>query len=622
MRNAFWKLSARLLRYKRQLGVAMGGALLSAVCFGAGLSLMLPVLQLFFGHDAADASAHPLHDFVRDRLGGEDAGPWRRELAESINGLIPQDVFWSFTLVVGVIALLSILGSIGRYVHELYTITIVQHAATTLREDLFRKVLHAPLGRLGRDDGSGFSSRIVVDSTVVARGQLAILSKAVADAMKGLAAFGAALVMSWQLTAFVLIAAIPIALVLRVFGRTIRRASRRALKEQASMLKVLNEVFNALPVVKTSNAEGYERRRFRRVNRRMFAEQMRARQAKALASPVVETLSLVIVMGAAIVAAWWVFRPGGPEPAEFLTVLLLLGAAGASMRPVTGVHVQIKESQAAAERLLEGLAIESEPVQPETRRALPVLRRHHESVAFDAVSFRYPGATRWALRDVSLSVPHGATVAVVGPNGAGKSTVLSMLPRLIEPTSGRVLIDGQDLAGVNLRVLREQIAVVTQQTHLFEGTIADNIAYGRRYITRERIIAASRTAHADDFIAEHDDGYDRLLGEAGEGLSGGQKQRIAIARAILRDPAILILDEATSQIDAHSEARIADALREIRRGRTTFIIAHRLSTVVDSDLIVVMVDGAIADQGTHAELLARCPTYKTLTRTQLRPAEA
>ena len=241
----------------------------------------------------------------------------------------------------------------------------------------------------------------------------------------------------------------------------------------------------------------------------------------------------------------------------------------------------------------------------------------------ERVSFHYPGKARAAVDGVDLHVNFGQTVAIVGSNGSGKTTLLSLLVRLFSPTSGRVLIDGTDIAGVDLRNLRSQIAVVTQQTILFEGTIADNIAYGRRHVPMEKIIAASKAAYADEFIRNIPLGYLAKLGEDGTGLSGGQKQRIAIARAILRDPAILILDEATSQIDADSEAKINLAVRELHRGRTIFIIAHRLSTVIDADLIVVMADGKIEDQGTHTELLTRCRTYQLLTQTQLlRPEQA
>ena len=225
---------------------------------------------------------------------------------------------------------------------------------------------------------------------------------------------------------------------------------------------------------------------------------------------------------------------------------------------------------------------------------------------------RSPRSTAWTCTSRTAS-----RWPLSGTNGSGKTTLLNMLPRLTAPTAGRVLIDGTDIATVSLRSLRKQMSVVTQQTVLFAGTVADNIAYGRRETPRARIVEAAEAAHADGFVRELRDGYDTVLGEGGSGLSGGQRQRLCIARAILRDPSILIMDEATSQIDAESEHRIAEAIDALREGRTTLIIAHRLSTVIDCDLIVVMEDSRIIDRGRHEELLDRCGVYQTLVRTQL-----
>jgi subfamily B ATP-binding cassette protein MsbA len=624
MRHAFWKTAAELLRYRRLLAIALVGAIISAACFGAGIGLMLPILSLFFDSQAiataraGGVEAHPLRRLVEHVLisAGEQTPAWRVAIAERLWSIIPDSLFRSFVLVMVTLGVLSVIGSVGRYLHELFTITATQRWAADTRERLYRTLIQAPIGRVALDEGSGFGSRVMVDTGAVSRGHLAILSKAVADILKGLTCFIVAMLLDWRLTLLAMVVVVPIALLLRRFGKVIRRASKRALHQQAAMLQSLNVVFGGLSVLKVHNAEGYERRRFRRMNRAVFQQQMRMRQARALASPTVETLALIGVIVAASSAAWMIFERGYP-PERFLTVLILLAAGGASIKPLAGIQAQVKESQAAAERLLEALAVKSEPILPETRRLFPSLPRHRVEVAFEGVAFRYPKANREALAEIDLRVAHGQTIAIVGPNGAGKSTLLSLLPRLIEPTAGRVTIDGTDIASVNLRSLREQIGVVTQQTVLFEGTIADNIAYGRRHAPRAAIVAAARAAFAHEFIDAHPAGYDRVLGEGGEGLSGGQKQRLAIARAVLRDPAILILDEATSQIDAESEAKIAQALRELRQGRTTFVIAHRLSTVVDADAIVVMVDGRISAIGTHHELLQRSPVYQTLTRTQL-----
>ena len=619
-RTAFWKTTTELLRYKKQLAIALGGALVSAACFGAGLSMLLPVLSLFFNSELAEGE-HPLKQLIEQSLLKENAAPWQQDLAAWLNGHVPADIFWSFVLIMGIIAAFTVVGSAGRYVHQLVSITITQQVAVAWRDRLFRKLIDAPISYFLGQNASDHASRAMFDTGVLARGHLAVLGKALPEILKGLAAVIVALWLDYRLTLLALIAAPLSGVVLYKFGRIIEKASRRALQQQAGMLKTVNEVLGALHVIKSHGAEGYERRRFRRLNRALFDEQMKMRQARALASPVIETLGLFFVLGAALVAAWYVFTQD-VSPETFLAVLIMLGAAGASLKPLTALHTQIKEADAAAKRLIEGAGIEGEPISPKDRAGLPVLPRHHASIEFQSVSYLYRGHQPPALNDVSLKVKHGQTVAIVGGNGSGKTTMLNLLPRLTEPNAGKVLVDGVDIAGVNLKAYRRQIAVVPQQSVLFEGSIADNIAYGQLDAKRDDIIAAAKAAFAHSFVSELDQGYDTLLGEGGSGLSGGQKQRLCIARAILRDPAILILDEATSQIDADSESKINHAMDTFRTGRTTFIIAHRLSTVVDSDIIVVMDDGRIVDHGTHAELLERCESYQTLTHTQLQPAQA
>jgi subfamily B ATP-binding cassette protein MsbA len=295
-----------------------------------------------------------------------------------------------------------------------------------------------------------------------------------------------------------------------------------------------------------------------------------------------------------------------------------------TLKPLAKLNNDIQESAAAGGRIREILNL---PVEPTVRggfkrETLPALPRHRDSITLDGVTYTYPGADTPTLHDVDLDIKHGQHVAIVGPNGSGKTTLIGLIPRLHEPDSGVVRIDGQDICSVTLRSLRRQIALVTQHAVLFEGTVADNIAYGLRHARRGEVEAAAARAHAAEFIAHLPHGYDTRLGEQGLGLSGGQKQRICLARAMLRDPAILLLDEATSQVDAESEAKIQAALAEFRRGRTTLTIAHRLSTVIDADVIVVMQDGRIIDRGSHRELLERCGLYQTLTKTQLQTAEA
>ncbi|MCX5658783.1 MAG: ABC transporter ATP-binding protein [Planctomycetota bacterium] len=616
--DPFWQSAKVLLRYRAQLAVAGVGALISAGCFGAGLGMLIYVFKLLL------ADRKSLHDMVADLVDKHLTGPRVPALVHDaglwVVAHLPEDPFRGFVTIMAVIAALTIVGSVGRYIHEFITLTVSQRAALVWRGRMFRRLIHAPMGQVLERGNADHISRIVNDTGLLEVGYRSILGKTTAELTKGAAALGAAIWLDWKLTMLALVAAPLIATVLRKFGKRIRRAAKKAMQQRGRIVGALNEALGGLSVVKVHNAEGYERRRFGRVNRDLFAQEMRMRQARALSSPVIDTVALLAVMGAASIAAWFIFGHGegkAVEPEKYFTVLVMLGAAGNSLKPLTALHNQLSEASAAATRVLETVALPVEPVGVDAPRGAPKLPRHHQSILFDDVTYRYPSAARPAVAGVTLSVTHGQTVAIVGSNGSGKTTLLSMLPRLLLPESGKVVIDGVDAASVSLRSLRGQMAVVTQQNVLFEGTIAQNIAYGRRHEPMERIVSAAKAAFADEFIASLPLGYNAPLGEGGAGLSGGQRQRICIARAVLRDPAILILDEATSQIDADSEAKINMAIRALRKGRTIFVIAHRLSTVVDADLIVVMADGQIVDRGTHAELLTRCAMYQTLTQTQL-----
>jgi ABC-type bacteriocin/lantibiotic exporter with double-glycine peptidase domain len=283
---------------------------------------------------------------------------------------------------------------------------------------------------------------------------------------------------------------------------------------------------------------------------------------------------------------------------------------------LTALVHDIQASSAPAERLVEVLGL---PPESAGDRRLPRLPRHRTSIRLEGVSYRYPGAAARALDGVDLEIAHGERVAIVGPNGCGKTTLLGLLPRLLVPTEGRVLIDETDLADANLRSIRRQIGVVTQEPVMLRGSIRENIVYGLTGVGEDRIREAARLARADAFIERLPDGLETEVSEQGASLSGGQRQRLAIARAILRDPTILLLDEATSQVDSESEELINQALTDFTAGRTSIAVAHRLSTVLAADRIVVMESGRILDDGRHEELLERCESYARLVRTQMVP---
>ncbi|QDU34117.1 Lipid A export ATP-binding/permease protein MsbA [Poriferisphaera corsica] len=618
--NLFWTYAARMLQFRKQIVIAVVAAIFDAISAFAGFSVVMLIINQLFGKD--DTTIHKLLSQKLQDISNQD---WMGFIhigdLTPLADYIPTDPFTGLAYVFGFIMILSIFGASMRYVFQATVLTISFRTVMILRKEAFQRLLHAPYEILLEQGSIDFMSRITRDTNQLARGFNTIMGRAAREALLSIVFLTLAFVVNWKLTLLFLLAAPPMAFVIRKLSKRIRRASKKAMSAYGGMLGAVSESTQAIQVVKVHNAEGYERRRFNVINKQVFRQEMKARAARVLASPLTELIAIAGMMGVVLVAAYQVYYQN-TNPTDMLKVLMSLGLAGATAKPLAKLNNDLQEAAAAAERVDELLKL---PIEKNTREIYKHLNDHlppHlESIEFKDVSYTYPRADQPAIRHLDLQVKFGQNIAIVGPNGSGKSTLLNLLPRLGDAQKGQVLIDGHDITTISIRSLRKQIAVVTQQTFLFEGTIADNIAYGRRHTSREDIIAAATAARADEFISVLDNGYDTFLGEGGSGLSGGQKQRICIARAILRNPRILILDEATSQIDADSEYKINQAMAEFRKGRTTFVIAHRLSTVIDADQIIVMVDGEISDIGSHNELLERSTTYQTLTHTQLQPYE-
>jgi ABC-type multidrug transport system fused ATPase/permease subunit len=529
---------------------------------------------------------------------------------------LPQGRFEGVVLIVITIGVITILGGAAGFMHKYLSQYLAARMVAQIRQEAFHHVVHLPLSRVITRGPSEFVARIVRDAAELQRGFIALTSKAVTHLLKGMAAFVAALVFQWQLTLTAVVVAPVLLVVLRKLGKRIRRGTRGSLQAQEGLLRIATETMHGLRAVKANTGERQATSWFHRVNKIVLQQELRVRTARALTAPVMEVLAIAVMGCLAILAARLIIA-GSLSFQQFILALGSLGIAGTSFKPLASLINELQAASAPAGRLAEILGVPREGSDGMRLKSVP---RHRVSIRFEAVTYSYPEADRPAIKSVSLDIAQGERLALVGPNGSGKTTLVSLLPRLLEPQSGRVLIDDIDLATVNLGSIRRQIGVVTQETVLFRGTIAENIGFGTSGSaanSREQIVDAARRAHADEFIRGLSHGYDTDLAEQGASLSGGQRQRLAIARAILRDPAILILDEATSQIDAESEAHINAALAEFCQGRTSLLIAHRLSTVLNADRIVVMDSGRIAAQGTHEQLLGTCELYQRLTQTQL-----
>jgi len=538
-----------------------------------------------------------------------------------LTDLLPRGLenrFLALAYILGLFWLINVMQSLTRFVQSYNAGIMIERGLLELRTKVYRNALSLPLKFYDLQGGSSdVASRFVQDSPTIKRGMKVLFTQAMLEPFKFLAALILALLCSWKLPLVVLAVAPVVMLLVTKLGKLMKKATRRSLQVWGNILGLLNETLSNIRVVKAYGNEGYEHRRFFRANRQLLKYLIRIARVDALTSPTVALLGISMAT-VGLLFACKLALPAGPdmrpemEPAVLFTFFGGIFGMAESLRKMSSVPNKLQASNAAAGRVFALLDQEKEHEE----RAAPNLKPLGRQIEFENVSFSYPGAIDRALKEIDLVVPKGQTVALVGPNGSGKTTLISMLPRFFDPDTGRVLFDGQDIRKVRLRSLRKQMAMVTQQTVVFADTVAANIAYARPKTPQEKIIQAAKRAHAHEFIELLPQGYDTMLNEGGENLSGGQRQRISIARAILRDPEILILDEATSNIDADSEAKISQALAEFTVGRTCLIVAHRFATVMAADFIAVMDQGRIVARGTHEELLASCPLYHGLYETQ------
>jgi ABC-type multidrug transport system fused ATPase/permease subunit len=558
--------------------------------------------------------------------------------ARRVAALFPTDPVRAVAAVLAIIATLAVISNVIAFFQEYLSDKAAVLAVNDVRRQLYDHVLHIPLSHFNLKGTSDVTSRLTQDAQNLNEGFKSVLGQLIQEPIKAAVALILALIASWKLTLFIILFAPVMFVIVRKFGKKMRRTSRKAMLSSSTMLGQIEASLLGIRVVKGASAERYERRRYSKIMSKLVDHQLRMSRIDAFTEPTMATLSLIFGSSMVLAASYMLFRSQTLTREQFGFVMACLLAIADSLRRVSKVWNVVQKSNAAGARIFEVLDLpiergrregqrdkgtegqrdkgtegqSADAISPRVKLA-PIARE----IRFEDVTFAYPNAAEPAVVNVSLVVARGKSVAIVGRNGSGKTTLLALLPRFYEPQGGRILIDGVDIRHAALRSLRSQISIVTQDSVIFPGSIAENIAYGNPLAGRDEIIAAAKRAFAHEFILEKPQGYDTMLGELGGQLSGGQKQRVCIARAILRKSPILVLDEATSQVDAQSEHLIQQAIQSVMHERTTFVIAHRFSTILSADEIVVMERGQIVGRGKHDDLLARCETYQQLYERQL-----
>ncbi len=619
-KNSSFGIYLRLLQFVRPYKRFLVGSIVSTVFYsifsGASIYLTIPLLDTLFNQGKPQPLAVPASASFLDQLRADAANFFNNFV---FAGTKSEALFKICFIIVAAFFLKNVFGYAQSYLMAF----VEQGLMRDIRNDLYKKLQELSIGYFTNERTGTLISRITNDVNVINNGISASFVTMIRDPLMIIVFLGIALSLSWKLTliAFVIM---PFALlIISRIGMRLYKESDISQQRMADITSVLHETISGMKIVRAFGMEDFEINKFKKHTQNYFRSILKITQIRNLASPITEFLS--VLAGGIIIyyGGMQVLQSGMLSPSEFMGFLFAIFQIMPPVKELTTVSNRIQESAAAGKRIFD--VLDEEGKLPEPPNAVE-LKDFKEEIRFENVWFSYPqtriGRARTAdgayvLKNVSFSVYKGEILAIVGPSGGGKSTLIDLIPRFYDPTQGAIFIDGVDLKTVRIPSLRALIGIVSQETILFNDTVRSNIAYGLTDFPSEKIIEAAKAGNAHDFIMQLPQGYDSVIGERGTKLSGGQRQRISIARALLKNPPIMIFDEATSALDSESEMLVQEAIERLMKNRTSIVIAHRLSTIKNADRIIVVDGGKIVQQGKHQELVRqRGGIYKKLYEMQ------
>jgi subfamily B ATP-binding cassette protein MsbA len=597
--SAFFRLIARVGRYKRHFTLSILSNILLSVFTVVSIPLLIPFFQMLFEKNVPvtePPTTHAIDQWVNYYL-----SMMIQEVGK-INALM-----W----VCGIMIIVFFIKNVFRYLATYFMAPVRNGIIYDLRKELFDKFLDLPLSYYSTEKKGKLLSSMTTDVQEIEWSILNVIDAIFKSPIIIAGSIFFMIYISPQLTAFVAVLLVFTAFIIGGISKNLKKESGKAQEKVAELTSTLEETIGGIRIIKGFGAEKHLSKRFEQENSSFRNILTALIWRRDLSSPLSEFLGITVVTFLLYYGSVLVFEDK-LQPETFFTFVFAFYQVIEPSKTFATTYYNIQKGLGALDRV-EAILFTPNPI--EEKQNAKDIEGFNTDIIFDKVSFAYRDGGEEVLRDISLTIPKGKIVAIVGPSGAGKSTLTDMLPRFYDPTGGKILIDGRDLKDISLSSLRDQFSLVSQEAILFHDTVRNNIVFGKQ-ATEEEIIHAAKVANAHDFISAMPQGYDTLIGDRGVKLSGGQRQRLTIARAVLRNPAILILDEATSALDSESERWVQDALTQLMKGRTSIVIAHRLSTIQNADIIVVMENGKIIQMGNHQELIAEDNLYRKLVEMQ------